>query len=139
MRLRNQVKRDPGETWPTPRASDIKGCGPPGSKVQQHRLRKGYLDAHACEYGGKEGQLNPDWVDALMGFPVGWSDVECAKPEARDYRTRWQDGTWEDGLPRLTKRKDLRRQRLMALGNGVVPQCAETIGMAILSRVERLG
>lgn len=23
------------------------------------------------------GQLNPDWVEGLMGFPIGWTDIDC--------------------------------------------------------------
>ena len=25
---------------------------------------------------GNEGQLNPEWVEALMGFPPGWTELE---------------------------------------------------------------
>lgn len=24
---------------------------------------------------GNGGQLNPDWVEWLMGFPIGWTDI----------------------------------------------------------------
>ena len=24
---------------------------------------------------GSNGQLNPDWVEWLMGFPIGWTDI----------------------------------------------------------------
>lgn len=24
---------------------------------------------------GNGGQLNPDWVEWLMGFPIGWTEV----------------------------------------------------------------
>jgi site-specific DNA-cytosine methylase len=51
----------------------------------------------------KEGRLNPDWVEWLMGFPSSWT---------------------ESGS---------RRQRLMALGNAVVPLIPEFLGEAIIS------
>lgn len=75
-------------TWPTPRASEGKGTGPEGSKSHTHRLERGYLDATALSFrprpttstGGNGGlppagplRLNPDFVEALMGWPAGWS------------------------------------------------------------------
>ncbi|MCE3232478.1 MAG: (cytosine-5-)-methyltransferase [Rickettsiaceae bacterium] len=50
----------------------------------------------------KDERLNPDWVEWLMGFPEGWTS----------------GGT--------------RKQRLVALGNAVVPQIPELIGTAIV-------
>ncbi len=51
----------------------------------------------------KDERLNPDWVEWLMGFPEGWT----------------VGGT--------------RKQRLVALGNAVVPQIPELIGLAIIN------
>ena len=51
----------------------------------------------------KDERLNPDWVEWLMGFPSSWT---------------------EDGS---------RRQRLMALGNAVVPLIPEFLGAAIMN------
>jgi DNA-cytosine methyltransferase len=50
----------------------------------------------------KDGRLNPDWVEWLMGFPEGWS---------------------EGGS---------RKQRLVALGNAVVPQIPELTGVGVM-------
>ena len=61
--------------WPTPRASEWKGVGPLGSKSHQHRLAKGYLDATVQEREGMTGKLNPEWIEWLMGFPAGWTDL----------------------------------------------------------------
>jgi len=49
----------------------------------------------------KDGKLNADWVEWLMGFPVGWTE----------------------GLTR--------KQRLIALGNALVPIIPEMIGVCI--------
>ena len=61
--------------WPTPAATDHKGSYAPGQ-------RRGQLpDAVQCH-----GRLNADWVEALMGFPAGWtrtggpSDPESNSP-----------------------------------------------------------
>jgi DNA (cytosine-5)-methyltransferase 1 len=70
----------------------------------------------------EQGTLNPDWVEWLMGIPIGWTDVECEEPAEHP---GWDDDPAESGeLPRLTTRKDLRVKRLKACGNGVVPQQA---------------
>ena len=61
--------------WPTPRASEWKGTGPLGSKSHNHRLEKGYLDATVQERSQVSGSLNPAWVEWLMGYPEGWTDL----------------------------------------------------------------
>ncbi len=52
----------------------------------------------------KDERLNPDWVEWLMGYPISWT---------------------EGGS---------RKQRLMALGNSVVPLIPEFLGEAVVSR-----
>jgi hypothetical protein len=59
---------------PTPRAAEYKGTGPLGSKSHQHRLDRDYLDATVQELTGQTGQLNPDFVREMMGYPKGWHD-----------------------------------------------------------------
>lgn len=49
----------------------------------------------------------------------------------REYPARWLDGTWEDGMTRLIDGIPHNNRRNAALGNGVVPQCAELIGLRI--------
>lgn len=48
--------------WPTPRAGGSKGSSPAGAE-------HGDLAAIAG------GQLNPDWVEWLMGFPIGHTSL----------------------------------------------------------------
>jgi len=67
---------DQAKMWPTPRASGWKGTGPLGSKSHNHRLEKGYLDATVQERGQVSGSLNPAWVEWLMGYPEGWTDLK---------------------------------------------------------------
>jgi hypothetical protein len=73
------------ETWPTPRAAEWKGTGPLGSKSHEYRLEKGYLDATVQERGQTTGPLNPTWVEWLMGWPLGWTDLKQLETD----RFRW--------------------------------------------------
>jgi len=52
--------------WPTPTAQDAKNNG----AESQHRRNTKPLNA---EIGGA---LNPQWVEWLMGYPEGWTDLE---------------------------------------------------------------
>lgn len=52
-------------TWATPNAADAVGSHGGG---QSRSLR---TDTHQMS-----GSLNPEWVEALMGYPVGWTSVE---------------------------------------------------------------
>lgn len=71
---------------PTPRASEWKGTGPLGSKSHLHRVSRGYLDATMQELCGTSGRLNPRFVEWMMGFPPGWTALDCepsATPSCR--------------------------------------------------------
>jgi hypothetical protein len=43
----------------------------------------------------------------------------------------WGDG-WEDGTPRIATGQKDRVNRLRALGNAIVPQCAQYVGECVL-------
>jgi len=70
--------------YPTPRAREG-NSGPIGSKSQIHQMKRGYLDAtiYEQELGEPTQQnqslrLNPLWVEWLMGFPKGWTDLNAS-------------------------------------------------------------
>ena len=80
--------------WPTPRASDSKGCGTKGSKSAEHQLERGQLngtvlytverldpglDEGVQSIPSTNGQLNPTWVEWLMGFPLGWTELNASE------------------------------------------------------------
>lgn len=85
-------------------------------------------------------RLNPDWVEFLMGWPVGHTDPDRdAEPDFRllgdDPATLPRDDPRY--IPRVTDRKAHRVPRIKALGNGQVPLCAAVAfdeGLATLSR-----
>ena len=115
--------RDAAVMWPTICAAQYRGCGPLGSKSYEHRLDRGYLDARVIEAEQTSGKLNPEWVEALMGYPVGYTLPEGEPDHRLLDPSSWADGTWEEGIPRLSTENNRRTKRLKALGNSVVPQC----------------
>jgi len=58
------------EKFPTPDANCWKGG-----------KRKGQLTDPACGVTPNGGRLNPQWVEWLMGFPIGWTDCEDSETQ----------------------------------------------------------
>ncbi len=67
------------------------------------------------------GNMNPMWVEWLMGLPLGWTDPDVDNGELICH-PGWRREP--DGIARTIFPQDHRRDRLMALGNGLVPQAA---------------
>lgn len=59
------------EMWPTPTVNDSKNSTLPPSQVKHDNL-PGALIRSGQQLGGS---LNPDWVEALMGWPPGWTSL----------------------------------------------------------------
>jgi len=88
-------------TWPTPLASDWKARGP--NSKQQGLLEKVkwptpvarmHKDGgNPSEYKRNEiplaaqagGPLNPEWVEWLMGWPLGWTDLKPLETDKSHY------------------------------------------------------
>jgi DNA (cytosine-5)-methyltransferase 1 len=62
--------------WPTPRAADFKGAtsAEAMSKAAARGFSPNLPEATAASVGG--GKLNPMWVEWLMGWPLGWTDLK---------------------------------------------------------------
>ena len=115
-------------SWPTPTTQDGQNNGGPAQSERNS------LPLNA-QVGGR---LNPDWVEWLMGWPVGWTSLD---PLPAERMCEWEkgvsDGSWwtvdpVETIPRLTSIKEFRVNRLKALGNGQVPAQA-LLAMEVLS------
>ena len=56
--------------WPTPTANED-AAGTPNGKMQK------MLGNHPDVRNTGVGTLNPQWVEWLMGFPSGWTDLDA--------------------------------------------------------------
>ena len=61
------------EMFPTPTSSDHKGWSKGHKRAEDASNR---LDFAVEPDKGVGGTLNPMWVEWLMGFPIGWTDLE---------------------------------------------------------------
>lgn len=84
---RGQTKSN---VYPTPRTNGM--CGGSGALAQMGRLVRDWkmTDKERHHIGaGNGGKLNPDWVEWLMGWPIGWT---ASKPLEMDRFQSWQQG-----------------------------------------------
>src|SRR5690606_7463573 len=56
--------------WPTPAAQDGKNATLPPSQKNRDTIPGAVIRT------GENGQLNPAWVETLMGFPIGWTEPD---------------------------------------------------------------
>lgn len=141
--LRDQVSNM--DNWPTPCARDWKGANAIEGLVRNDGKSRMDQLANAVAYRPRNwptprcfmhkdalvngieevtesGQLNPDWVEWLMGWPVGWTDL---KPMLDLQWGDWRVDPAEEGsVGRVAKGVKNRKPRLKAIGNGQVPQVA---------------
>lgn len=105
--------------WPTPAQRDYKGQNSLESMKKKlengGRPHQGQLP-NAVAMKGDVGALCCEWVEWLMGWPVGWTDLEPLSELV------WHSWHTEPDIPRVKREKVPKRPaRLKALGNGQVP------------------
>lgn len=95
--------------WPSVKSSDQAGATTPDWDV--------------------DGQLNPSWMEWLMGWPSGWTgETPLSSEQVRAWRERAaSEALWDEeplDVPRTGRGIPNRTARLKAVGNGQVPSCA---------------
>jgi hypothetical protein len=105
--------------WPTPTGTERSGINPiTGSGAGLSKVNG--------------GQLNPDWVEQLMNFPEGWTDLDVDEPsEWVGWPALLGQEQYPYEFPRTTTGCKDRAKRLKALGNAVVPAQAYPFFKAI--------
>lgn len=102
--------------FPTPTRSD--GAGGPGTTPKREGGKN--LRTVVGEEDGN-GRLNPEWIEWMMGLPLGWTDPSVTE----SYHPGWEHEP--HGIPRtLAHNVRGRGKRIQMLGNGLVPLAALT-------------
>lgn len=79
----SQIRLSQVVKFRTPNASDARKWS---RQTEEERRAKGQQVRLGHQLGAG-GQLNPDWVEWLMGWPIGWTDL---RPLAMDKFREWQ-------------------------------------------------
>ena len=76
----HHTEENGSSSWPTPTMRDYKGA----RKAETFMLTGRCVDTNslpdAIRESAQHGSLNPSWVEILMGFAIGWTDVD-AEPQ----------------------------------------------------------
>jgi hypothetical protein len=71
-------KSQGSQQWATPRANKVHPVITEQNRAHLANRKKSNLEEDIAGHCGKAtGKLNPDWVEQLMGLPVGWTDLDC--------------------------------------------------------------
>lgn len=115
--------------FPTPQASDDRDRGNLSSPCVQKRIKNNkQINLSMC-VSENSGKLNPDWVEWLMGWPIGYTRLSPITAELLS----WDEDPADYGsIPRVTDEKLHRSERIKRIGNGQCPQ-ALVLAYLILS------
>ena len=101
MPLSLAVRQDMGRI-PTPTAADLKGSGSrntesskahPGTSLTDFVRKDGGRGRSVVPAGGK---LNPTWVEWLMGWPLGWTDLNALEMDKFQSWLRLHGDFWSE-------------------------------------------
>jgi hypothetical protein len=68
--VQGSLSQNPSRMWPTPTAQDSKNSTLPPSQSSRDSIPGELLR------DGESGELNPPFVEWLMGFPIGWTELK---------------------------------------------------------------
>lgn len=111
--------------WATPQARDYRT----GSSARWEDARKGYRSCNLNDQvADVADQLNPDWVEWLMNWPIGWTSLQPLPAQEWQAWMNHVGSSWwghdpaDSGqIPRIANGIPKRVSRIRAIGNGQVP------------------
>ena len=76
VKLAQHIKESESISWPTPAARDYKGAVLPETLTAKNRNPMTNSLPDAVQHKSGRGNLNPEWVEWLMGVPIGWTELD---------------------------------------------------------------
>lgn len=68
--------------WPTPKAGGMLGGSGAAAMIEKkYSSNEITSEERRAMRSGNGGKLNPMWVEWLMGFPLGWTDLEDSETQ----------------------------------------------------------
>lgn len=74
--LERYVQQVERKVWPTPTVAMAKGSSVGALTRKTGKSRENDRLDYAVEGDAKNGRLNPTWVEWLMGWPLGWTELQ---------------------------------------------------------------
>lgn len=107
-----------------------------GQKTQKRTNKTFEYSGHRTSRTVRK-RLNPNFVEPLMGFPIGWTNLNL--DVCHDSFQKPELLTHDDLTKAIPHAADTlhilcRRERLQALGNAVVPQCTKVVWNRIYNK-----
>jgi DNA (cytosine-5)-methyltransferase 1 len=109
-----RMQAEPLPSYPTPSVQD----GKSGPGTSPKRTGGKNLRTHIRDIDG-DHKLNPTWLEWMMGVPEGWTNPDLANADLVEH-----NGWTVEPMPRVDGKAPHRIPRVVALGNGLVPQVA---------------
>jgi DNA (cytosine-5)-methyltransferase 1 len=84
--LKKRLAETPSGNWPTPTCSDIYTGNLKSTQQKEGSMHSVTLPQ--AVRGAEQinnGQLNPMWVEWLMGWPIGWTDLKPLETDKCHY------------------------------------------------------
>lgn len=112
------------QSYPTPGTTGMSnGSGNCEKANKLHESGQISEEERKSMRAGNGGQLNPDWVEWLMGWPIKWTALEPIELDWRDWDI---DPAENNEISRVSQSITNRVPRLKAIGNGQVPAVTAT-------------
>lgn len=129
-------------SYPTPHARSSDKWS--NATAEERKTKGRQVDLHNVVASTENtGRLNPEWVEWLMGWPIGWTSLEPLPQENFDaWLDGMRNGDWWSVDPadvgemtRADKTKlQKRAARIKVLGNGQVPLTAATAWQLLMEK-----
>jgi len=140
QRKRGAVAEAKKETFRKNDGANFDGSGKDVADTSSQRARQDdkRLWTWVGRVSGGQGTGGAEKPDNRSYRQHGWPQSDNGTTEQClglpiDGLSRWLAGDWERGVPRVVEKEEGRKMKLQALGNAVVPQIVEQIGLAIIA------